>query len=324
MRGVRRAIVHIGHPKTATTFLQHLMLLNRQALADVGFQVPADYEAAGYWNYEQLAHMGRVFGGSAEPLFFALDRGQALEQFDPCFSNITENVLLSSELFFYYPAFVHQLARYLNNHGFAVHVIAYVGPYESMAVKAYCQNIRNHEYHGTLVEFLAKGAGKFSLRYHRIREALAIIPEVRDIEFRAFAPQFLRNRKIEDDFFSFVSEDLHPETFVKPSDAINISLTLPELEAVRLLNKIGNSGAVAKVLARERCVDDVERARIKNYYLSEQARHYIVEHISEDRERFAASMPIEQRSFWQFDSNDLPIVRLDFHEVKEVLEFALS
>lgn len=324
MPRVRRAIVHIGHPKTATTFLQHLMLLNRSTLADAGYQVPADYSAQGYWNYEHLAHIGKVFGGSAEPLFFALERGEALEQFDSCFNDISENVLLSSELFFYYPAYVTQLARYLSKHGFAVNVLAYVGPHESMAVKAYCQNIRNHGFHGTLVEFLAGQEGQLILRYHHIRAMLTAIPEVRDVEFRAFAPQFLRHNRIEDDFFSYISHELLPERFVRPSNAINISLTLGELEAVRHLNKAGNSEAVAKILARERCVDDAERARIQNYYLSEQAQRYIVEHISEDRERFAASMPLEQRAFWRLGVGDTPIAELDPHEVKKVLDFALS
>ena len=321
---MRRAIIHIGHPKTATTFLQHVILLNRDALADAGYYVPSNFTGQAYPNFEAVARSGAIMGGNAAPFFYELQKGGSLNKFITLLSNHGErDLLLSSELLFYYPHFVEKLAGFLSTNGFFSDIIAYVGRHDIMTVKAYCQNICNHGYHGTLSDFLMQSSHPWC-RYHQVRERLLSISGVQTVEFRTFTPALLVNHRIEDDFFSFVSPTIIPEAMLRPHGTVNSTPSLPELEAVRYLNRIGNTAAIRKILARPRNVDATERERIRSYYFSEQARQYIVKHLSEDKDAFVARLPAEQHSFWCFDTMETKQAELDTREVAEILDFSLA
>src|SRR4051794_38051007 len=65
-----RCIIHIGHAKTATTFLQTCMHLNEPVFADLGIWVPSDFRHLGYWEC-QTASQWPNFSGNLAPAFWA-------------------------------------------------------------------------------------------------------------------------------------------------------------------------------------------------------------------------------------------------------------
>ena len=314
----RRAILHIGHPKTATTFLQHLMQLNSAALGGAGFSIPCDYRAVGGHDFGHLANIGAVYSGNAAPFFFALEGGRPLDRLDTYLDG-GSHLLLSSELLFYRPAFVEQFASRLVARDCRVEVIAYVDRYDRAAVKAYCQNIRNHAFAGTLVEFLEQTAGQRLLRYHEVHARLRACDAIAEVEFRAFPSEYLNGGCIERDFFERLSPDLDVAAFIRPRDGVNSTLSLAELEAVRRLNAEGNTAAVQRVIARERHVDDLERKRIRRCYFSQEAKEFLLRELSSDRDRFAALMPPEQVDLWRLDTLVVDSIEPDPVAVQQVL-----
>ena len=317
-----RALLHIGHPKTATTFLQHLMQLNAPVLADAGYRVPSDFLAVGDHDYAHLACLGAVYPGNAAPFFLRLRKGQALEPLDACVEG-PGDLLLSSELFFYWPSLVERLANHLSRGGRQVDVIAYVDRYDWAAVKAYSQNIRNHGFAGTLLEFLeAQVSHDRLLRYHEVHARLGACEAIAAVEFRAFPARYLAGGCIEQDFFGRLAPRLDVRAFRRPPAPVNVTPSLAELEALRRLNAAGHTEAARRLAARKRSVGDDERNRIRRCYFTREARDFLVRELSEDARRFSAVMPPEQADLWRVETLPVEPLEPDASEVESVLASA--
>src|SRR5271155_2596470 len=145
---MRHCILHLGHPKTASTYLQLVLHLNEPTFATADYWVPSDFSEIGSHNFHEIAEAGGVFSGNLEPPFYAAEVGDR-DKVNQFFHYILHgsrlpNLILSSELYFYYIWDVRDMLLRLNNNGFAVDIIVYIERQDAAAVASYLQNVRNH------------------------------------------------------------------------------------------------------------------------------------------------------------------------------------
>ena len=111
---MKRLILHLGHPKTATTFLQSLMHLNEEAFRKQGFWIPSDFAAFGSYDFHSLAADGHIFSGNLQAIFEAAtiqDDERLGRMMDYALHSDAANVILSSELLFYYNWVVQEIVQ---------------------------------------------------------------------------------------------------------------------------------------------------------------------------------------------------------------------
>ena len=100
-----RCILHVGHPKTGSTYLQTVLHLNEEALQQAGFWIPSDFRQFDWYHCGGLAERGANFSGNMQAVFEASEARQP-ERVDALLHHIlysgAENLILSSELLFYY------------------------------------------------------------------------------------------------------------------------------------------------------------------------------------------------------------------------------
>lgn len=296
----KRAIFHIGHPKTATSYLQHVIQMNADILCSMNFFVPSDFREEGYRDYNWLGDKGYINSGNAEPLFWHSRRGLDISVFAPKF-DVHRDIIISSELLFYYPSSTCEIAALLARLGFRTEIIAYVGAHDQMAVKAYCQQIRNHRFHGNFVEFLAKPEPERLLYYSEIYHELVACPDIGDVTFRPFHSPLLRNGDIVDDFFWLVDREFDSSILRRPEHYVNVTPTLAEIEALRIVNRSGDEEPIRRLLSRQSTVDLAERDRIRGYFMTEKARDLMHRRWAADRDAFCLVMPTDTWPLWQFE-----------------------
>ena len=234
---------HIGHPKTATSFLQSVMHLNEKLLELAGIWVPGDYRRYGSWNCNELAHSNSNFAGNFGPVFNArVEKNRPLEEalLDHIFASETD-VFISTELIFYYKYYVREVVRYANSRGFAVTLVAYLQRQDRAIVPSYCQNIRNHGYSKDLRSFLQETAHVRYFRYHEVISDYSLAPPNRII-VRTFEPEHLVGGDIIADFLSATGMDIPLDAIKCPGGRANPSLTLESFEIYRGLNSLGPEG----------------------------------------------------------------------------------
>lgn len=226
---------------------------------------------------------------------------------------------------FYYPSFTCQIAALLARLGFRTEIIAYVGAHDEMAVKAYCQQIRNHRFHGSFVEFLADPEPERLLYYSEIYHELVACPDIGDVIFRPFHSPLLRNGDIVDDFFWLVDRELDSSILRRPEHHVNVTPTLAEIEALRIVNRSGAEEPIRQLLARQSTVDLAERDRILGYFMTEKARDLMHRRWAADRDAFRLVMPTETWPLWQFEREVCsPQTVLDHAAVDDLVTWATA
>ena len=163
-----RCILHVGHPKTGSTYLQTVLHLNEEILQQAGFWVPSDFRQFDSYHCRDLAEHGQIFSGNMQAVFEAYEAEQP-ERVNALLHHIlhsgAENLILSSELLFYYNYVVWDIARRAASAGYQVLVIAYLTRQDRAAVGDYLQNVRNHGYHGGVLAFLESKRREKHLQY---------------------------------------------------------------------------------------------------------------------------------------------------------------
>ena len=264
---MRTCYLHIGHAKTATSSLQSFMHLNDALFEAAGIWVPGDYRAFKSFNCKSIATAGRDFAGNFAPIFnarVAKDAALLERLLDHVFSRDID-VLLSSELVFYYKHFIREVLKAANQRGYAVTLIAYLRRQDRVVVPTYYQNIRNHGYHRTLAAFLEETA---DVRYFRYQEVMDLygVAAPNKLVVRTFEPAFLVAGDIIEDFVAVLGAGIPRGAAQRPQAKANQSLQLETLEVLRALNLLGRPDLVAHAIAHADTKQESGSSRAWSYY----------------------------------------------------------
>ncbi len=174
---MKRLILHLGHAKTATTYLQSVLHLNEEAFLKRGFWIPSNFEAFGSYNFQHLAATGQIFSGNLQSVFEAAinhDSEQVGQMMDYALQTKEENVVLSSELLFYYNWVVQEIVQRANAQNFRVDVVVYLARQDRAVIAGYQQSIRNHGAQGSVVQFLEEQRAQALFEYAAVIDSYAI------------------------------------------------------------------------------------------------------------------------------------------------------
>src|SRR5690349_9421973 len=220
---MNRCILHVGHPKTGTTYLQTVLHLNEDKLRDAGYWVPSDFRQFDSYYFRELAESGRIFSGNLQGVFEAFEAQQperANKLLHYILRSGAENVILSSELLFYYTYVVWDIARRAAAAGYSVLVIAYLARQDRAAIADYLQNVRNHECHNTVVDFLESKRRENHLKYATVLNAYNLDESAR-VVVRTFDHRFLLGSDLLTDFLAISRCPVKPADLSLPSGELN-------------------------------------------------------------------------------------------------------
>jgi hypothetical protein len=269
---MRTCYLHIGHAKTATSSLQTFMHKNDDLFEACGVWVPGDFRSFRSFNCKAIADAGRTFSGNLAPVFNAKakgDQAHANTLLDHIFSRDTD-VLLSTELIFYYKFMVREVIAHANKRGFSVTLVAYLKRQDRAIIPTYYQNIRNHGYFKNVLSFLDETAEIRYFRYAEVIDAYGIEAPNRII-VRTFEPEFLVGGDIVDDFVGTLGLDIPLDKVERPKGHINPALPLESLEIIRGLNALRRADLVQKVIDQsQKDIQPGEGKRVSNYFYTRE------------------------------------------------------
>lgn len=185
--------------------------------------------------------------------------------------------------------------------GYFVHVIAYIGTYASMAVQCYCQIVRNGGFWDSFEAYLRDPPDRYLLRYAALYSRLCAMASVDRISLRPFAPEFLVRGDVVDDFFATVAPTLNRQGLVRPEGSVNQRLPLLTLEALRIVNRMSDREAIARLRDSRAVATTDERKLIQDFYFSRPSGLILRDVYGEDRRQFLARMQPRFRPFWASD-----------------------
>jgi hypothetical protein len=315
----RRCIIHIGHAKTASTYLQHCLHLNQARLAAHNIWLPSHFTQFGYYDLDALSRQGIVISGNLAPMHALLADGPA--------SMVTEmerylfeapdlpgdhDVLLSSELYFYYRFPTIQLVEAARARGFEPHIVAYLQRQDRAAISAYLQNVRLHGFAQGVVDFLVHDR---NIRYCNYLHALnRIMPDIpgTQLTLRSFAPDFLQNADILDDFLTTIGSSLTASGWERPPHASNQALTLEHYELLRAASLLGRADAADRLRDAETPLTTADRHRSFAYYYRPHVEDFLTQHFLPGNlamlDRYMPDASPAERAYWtQFDPAPAPV-----------------
>ncbi len=300
---MKQCILHVGHPKNATTYLQTTIHLNEQKLADAGFWVPSDFTRFGSYDCAALAAKGAVFSGNMQSVFEAYYTNKhevVNEILHHIFHHGAENIILSSELLFYYTYVIGDIARRAAKAGYELTVVAYLSRQDRATIASYLQNVRNHDFSGDILRFLESVRREKGFKYLDVITGYGLEPPHRCV-VRTFEPRFLTGGDIVADFLSTCACPADIATLKRPGKDLNPGLPLEWNEVLRALNALGDP--VAKLLRDETPpLDANDRHRITQYYFSSEVRDYIIkEFLVQNEQLVSAYLPnrsAEEKEYW--------------------------
>ncbi len=301
LRRKPRLIFHIGHPKTATSYLQQAIALNAASLRKMGVNAPTRFRNIGGYDHEALAQMGAVSSGNAQAIFYAFERqdGSVLDAYAP-YADGERDLLLSSELFFYAPRFIEIVANYFRGLDYAIELIAYLPRYDRALVTGYIQNVRNFDFRGDISAFVEATR---HLRYFRFSE---ILEDIRTragpdrMTVKTFDQRFLKNGDILPDFFDAAGLNL-PEDFSLPQNRTNETLPLSAIE-IFLRTDPKRSARIRRLLRDWSVTADGESRRIFAHFFDSRVRDLIEREYAADREKLISTWFADDPSiaaFWR-------------------------
>jgi hypothetical protein len=202
------------------------------------------------------------------------------------------DVLLSTELLFYYKFFVREIIRYANERGFAVTLIAYLRRQDRAVVPAFYQNVRNHGYFKDLSSFLDDTSEARYFMYSDVIESYALHAP-NQIIVRTFESDYLVGRDIIEDFVSCLGLDIPLGAIRRPDQYANPSLPLESLEIIRGLNALGRADLVQKVINQStKQLQPGESGRVRDYYYGPGIEAIIAKKL------FAGNQELVNKFFW--------------------------
>jgi len=230
-----RCLVHIGAPKTGTTFLQQLCCQNRQELLRQGILYPLTGERrAGHHDYAFL--LAGKYPDWATPQPRSLDALLSDLEKEIRSAN-TRDVLLSSEDFyiFHEPA---ELLNMLRRAGALANrqatIILYIRRQDAAHESWYNQSIKALGYHHTIDESIAAFHDLWDYDTQLKRWAGVFGDEA--LVVRAYEEQQLVNRTLASDFLHILG--VEEADLVIPDERVNTGLNNDLLEIQRCINKL--------------------------------------------------------------------------------------
>lgn len=274
-------IFHIGHPKTGTSYIQNYLALNHEALRRIGCFYPVDFKEYGYHDYHEIAVSGRECAGNASALFHALQSGE-YAWIKEWLGNVADlDVILSSELFFYYPHLISKVVDIFRGCGHKVVILAFIPNIERGVIAGYLQNVRNHGFYRDIFTFLERTRG---LGYFRFSTIMKNIEEQCKPDSLVFIP-YLKNgvagSGIINDFFNYSKlGNIDTADFIDPVQ-VNKSLCAEVYEVMRLVNSCrGVPGYEEKMdLLRSVSCDGVDSFE---YYFTSEIKGHINKHFGDE------------------------------------------
>jgi hypothetical protein len=314
---MRRCIIHIGHPKTGSTFLQHCLHLNADLFAACNYWLPSDFTAFGSYDLAPLSQAGAVISGNLAPLHEVMCVGpyeMRAKMHEYLFAApgmpADCDVLLSSELFFYYVNALAQVIGVARDYGLTPEIVAFLPRQDRACVSGYLQNVRYHGFSAGVIEFLLHDK---NIRYCAYAETLAVLqakaPDVQ-ITLRTFDPQFLRDGDVLTEFLSACRVDA--ADCERPPRISNQGLTLEHYELLRSAALLRLPDAAARLRDDEVELSAQERARIAAFYYRPEVERFVArEYLAGNEKLVAQMMPaagaVEQRYWQTFDSAAEPV-----------------
>lgn len=123
----KKIILHVGAPKCGSTFLQQVMLNNRELLLHAGIYYPH-------------ADDGRDHPGNADQLHRQFEEGVIAKHFDTG----VNTVFLSHEDLFERPRWASALSEWIRKENIELSVIAFLRPYSEIIFGAYSQKMKEN------------------------------------------------------------------------------------------------------------------------------------------------------------------------------------
>ncbi len=292
------------------------MHLNADLLAQHGYWVPTDFSGLGFPDLGPLARQGEVISGNLAPMHALLSEGGAAlvpgmeahlfrhpDAPDGC------DVVLSSEMFFYYWACTLQVARGALRFGFEPTVVVYVARQDRAAIAAYLQNVRHHGYTQGVIDFLNHDNNVPYCHYFEILQRMRIkMPDLR-IECRTCEDRFLDGGDILSDFLGVLGGRVGADRCDRPPGRSNEGLLAEQYELLRAA-KIGlRNDAIAHLRSRPQALRAEDRARTQAFYYKPDVERFLTaRYLAENQSLVACFMPDaseSERSFWRnFDPAD--------------------
>lgn len=245
--------LHIGHPKTATSFLQNKLHLNEDWLSSRGVHIPSNFQSLSFHNFRDVSIRGLVHAGNASYLYLAHCRPAALNQLDiPAYWKAVfepadgKDIILSSELLFYAPPRVFASIRtHCAAQGYETHLVTYLERQDRAVVKGYMQAIRNHGHFGSVADYLDFGRRRKYFRYKTVLDGIVASLRPREVHVRTFDPSFLCDKDIWSDLSSLGLSQLR-DAPTNPANAVNQGLNIVAIELIRAGNRLAAEGAMPK------------------------------------------------------------------------------
>ena len=150
--------MHIGAPKTATSYCQHMMALNRHFIkSEVPVHVPLHFNhfETGH-NYLNLTLRNRPYAGNGAALFRIFSQPQKYtwkQEYEDSFKE-PGIYLLSCELFYARPDVVEKMCMKFSELGFKIDICAFLIPILDSIEKGYLQNVKQRQITKTVEAFL--------------------------------------------------------------------------------------------------------------------------------------------------------------------------
>lgn len=316
---MRRCIFHIGHPKTATTYLQHCLHLNTDLFAQHNYWLPGDFSALGFYDLVPLSQQGAVISGNLAPLHALMCDGPGTmvpAMHDLLFAAPGMppdcDVLLSSELFFYYVNALVRVIRTAENYGLVPEVIAYLPRQDRAAITGYLQNVRYHGFSQGVIDFLVHDNNMPYCHYLSVFSRLrAALPEL-CITLRSFDRAFLRDGDVMTDFLAAIGCRVDPAACLRPARQSNEGISLEQYESLRAANILGREDAAALLRRADVTLTRNDRDRITAYTYRPGVHAFLADHYLPDNQalldRFMPEANAAERAFWlRFDPPPAPV-----------------
>jgi hypothetical protein len=303
---MRRCILHLGHAKTATTYLQRALHLNEAVFAARDYSIPSDFSALGSYNFRHIAASGATFSGNLEPVFFAA-QAKNYEKVDEILHHIfyqqaLPNLILSSELYFYYFWEVRDIILRANDAGFAVDIVVYLQRQDKAAIAAYLQNVRNHGFSGSIIEFLCSCRRWFLCQYAEILGQYQVKGPNR-IVARTFEPRFLHEGDILSDFLGATGLPIEKRSLTLPEGRPNAGLSLEGYEIFRELNRSRDLAAIEAFRSKILTIGRYDPKKTMAYYFRNDVREYVLSNYIPDNEilisTYLKDRSPEEQGFWR-------------------------
>jgi hypothetical protein len=222
------------------------------------------------------------------------------------------DVLLSSELFFYY---VNALARVIGSardYGLTPEIIAFLPRQDRACLSGYLQNVRYHGFTAGVIEFLLHDK---NIRYCAYAETLSMlrarVPDVR-ITLRTFEPRFWSAQDVLTEFLSAMRCRVDAADCVRPTAVSNQGLTLEHYQLLRAAALMERPDATARLRTDEVAISDLERGRTISYYYRPAVERFVSQEYGPGNQvllaQFMPGLGADEQKYWlEFDrASDQP------------------